>query len=352
MDVSPLLAAGGRLVDERRRRALEAARERALRAHAEHAEGTPDLEGLAPCGCLGALLSGWLSADRAPLAAVGDEEGARLDASLPPVVDAHVHVFPDPLFAAIWRWFEKYGWPVRYQLTAPEVLSFLLRRGVERVVCLHYAHKPNMARSLNAFVAELCKTDPRLVGLATVMPGEPQVAEILAEAKALGLRGVKLHCHVQAFAPDSDDGMVIFDAAEKLGLPVVIHAGREPRSPAYPIDTFAVCDAERMGRVLERFTRLKICVPHLGADEVDAYVRLLERHDNLYLDTTMMLGGFLTSDVPLDAIAAQPERIMYGTDFPNIPYAWDREIRTLRGAGLREEVLARVLSGTANELFG
>ncbi|NUO47408.1 MAG: amidohydrolase [Polyangiaceae bacterium] len=281
-----------------------------------------------------------------------DEEGARLDASLPPVIDAHVHVFPDALFAAIWRWFEKYGWPVRYQLTAPEVASFLLGRGVERVVCLHYAHKPGMSRSLNAFVAELCKTDARLVGLATVMPGEPEAAQILAEAKALGLRGVKLHCHVQAFAPDSDDGMVIFDAAEKLGLPVVVHAGREPRSPAYPVDTFAVCGADRMSRVLERFGRLRICVPHLGADEVDAYVRLLEKHDNLYLDTTMMLGRFLTSDVPLDAIAARPERIMYGTDFPNIPYAWDREIRTLRDAGLREEVLARVLSGTANELFG
>ena len=352
MDVSPLLAAGGRLVDERRRRTLEAAREAALRTHAEHAQGAPELEELAPCGCLGMLLSGWLSADRAPLPAIDDEEGARLDAALPPVVDAHVHVFPDALFAAIWRWFEKYGWPVRYQLTAPEVASFLLARGVERVVCLHYAHKPNMARSLNAFVAELCKTDARLVGLATVMPGEPEVEQILTEAKALGLRGVKLHCHVQAFAADGDDAIVIFDAAEKLGLPVVIHAGREPRSPAYPVDTFAVCGAERMGRVLERFSRLKICVPHFGADEVDAYVSLLEKHDNLYLDTTMMLGGFLTSDLPLEAIAARPARIMYGTDFPNIPYAWDREIRTLQGAGLREEVLARVLSGTATELFG
>ncbi len=352
MDLSPLIAATAPLLDGRRRRALEAAKAKALRAHAEHAEGSPDLEELAACGCLGALLSGWLSADRAPLPAVGDEEGARLDASLPPVVDAHVHVFPDPLFAAIWRWFAKYGWPVRYQLTAPEVASFLLGRGVERVVCLHYAHKPGMARSLNAFVAELCKSDARLVGLATVMPGEPDAAEILAEAKALGLRGVKLHCHVQAFAPDSDDGMVIFDAAERLGFPVVIHAGREPRSPAYPIDTFSVCGAERMRHVLERFTRLKICVPHLGADEVDAYMSLLERYDNLYLDTTMMLGRFLTSDVPFDAIAARPDRIMYGTDFPNIPYAWDREIRALQGAGLREEVLARVLSGTANDLFG
>ncbi|MGA9520451.1 MAG: hypothetical protein WBV82_03245 [Myxococcaceae bacterium] len=51
-----------------------------------------------------------------PLPALDDAEGERLPALLPPVVDAHVHLFPDGVFEAIWRWFDQYGWPIRYKL--------------------------------------------------------------------------------------------------------------------------------------------------------------------------------------------------------------------------------------------
>ena len=43
---------------------------------------------------------------------------------------------------------------------------------------------------------------------------------------------------------------------------------------------------------------------------------------------------------------------MYGTDFCNLPYAWDRELRRLGAGGLSEEHLAGVLGGNAREFFG
>ncbi len=349
MDLSPLLDAMG-VASPPRPRALQRALSRALTRHAEHEGPAGDLEVLAPCGCLGVMLASWLAEGRAPLAAAGDEEGARVDPALPPVTDAHVHVFPDPLFAAIWRWFERYGWPVRYQLRAPEVVSFLLARGVSRLVLLHYAHKPGIARQMNAFVADLTRSHPGLVGLATVLPGEPDAVHVVEEAARLGLRGVKLHCHVQSFAPDADAAAPVFDAAARLSLPVVIHAGREPKSPAYPVDTYAVCAAERVERVLTTWPSLRLCVPHFGADEIDAYERLVERHANLYLDTTMILGGLFPVEEPR-LLRARPDRVLFGTDFPNLPYAWDRELVALTRLGLSDEDLARVLSGTAAELF-
>src|SRR5690554_6081869 len=136
------------------------------------------------------------------LPGLADGAGDYVPGELPPIVDAHVHLFPAPLFEAIWTWFERYGWPIRYRLYAREVLEFLFARGVQQVVGLHYAHKPGIARSLNRFMAELADEEPRLCGLATVLPGEPEAAAILDETFALGLRGVKLHCHVQCFAPD------------------------------------------------------------------------------------------------------------------------------------------------------
>ena len=67
-----------------------------------------------------------------PLPALDDPEGERVPEGLPPVVDGHVHVFPEPLMAAVRDWFDTHGWPVRYRLSSEELIDFLLARGVER----------------------------------------------------------------------------------------------------------------------------------------------------------------------------------------------------------------------------
>ncbi len=286
------------------------------------------------------------------MAALDDAEGARLAPELPPVIDAHVHLFPDAVFRAVWRWFDKYGWPIRYKLRTPQVLEFLFSRGVERIVALHYAHKPGMARELNAYMSGVARAEPRVIGLATVFPGEAEAAEILAEAFAAGLRGVKLHCHVQGLGPDAPELEEIYVACARAGKPLVMHAGREPASPRYPRDPHAICSAARVGRVLADHPGLKLCVPHLGADEYEDYGRLLERHDNLWLDTTMAVAEYFPVPTPLALLRLRPERILYGTDFPNIPYAWDREVKKLAGVGFSEEQLAGLLGRNARALFG
>lgn len=287
-----------------------------------------------------------------PLAALDDAEGPRVPDGLPPVVDAHVHLFPDRLFAAVRDWFDRYGWPIRYRPSAREGHRFLLSRGVSRVVALPYAHKPGMARALNAFVTELAREEPRLIGGATVFPGEEDAPGILREAFASGLRAVKIHCHVQCVAPDDPRLGEVFAACAAAGVPVVMHAGREPASAHYRCDVHALCSVERVGRVLADHPRLTLVVPHLGADEYAAFGRLLERHPNLWLDTTMVMAGYFPGEDPSWLLRAFPSRILYGTDFPNIPYAWDRELRRIAALGLPEKDLAAILGGNALKIFG
>lgn len=287
-----------------------------------------------------------------PLPAVGDAEGVRLPEGLPPVTDGHVHLFPDRMFRAIWRWFDAYGWPVRYKLDTPQVLRFLFSRGVSRVVALHYAHAPGLARMMNAYMAEIVRSEPRVTGVATVLPGEPDAVAILEEGFAMGLRGVKLHCHVQCFAPDDQAALYpLYELCERRGEPLVMHAGREPASDALKCSPHELCHVDRTARVLQTFPKLRLVVPHLGADEFDGYERLLERHENLYLDTTMMLADYFP-DTPsfTRLLSARPDRIYYGTDFPNLPYAWDREIVRLVKA-LPDAILPQVFGSTAESIF-
>ena len=283
--------------------------------------------------------------------AIDEPEGARVPEGLPPVADAHVHVFPERVFAAIRRWFDAHAWPIRYRMDAAAVLDFLLSRGVAHVVAFAYAHNPGMARALNAFVAEVCAGRERVTPLATVLPGEPDAERVLEEAFALGLRGVKLHCHVQCFAPDTKEADPVYAACADARLPLVMHAGREPSSPGYRCDPHVLCSAERVARVLARHPRLRLVVPHLGVDELDEYRRLLAKHENLWLDTTMMLAGYFPG-FPATLAGFPPERLLYGSDFPNLPYAWDRELKALLRLGLPERDLARVAGGNAAELFG
>lgn len=281
-----------------------------------------------------------------------DEEGACVDPALPLVVDAHVHLFPDPLFEAIWRWFDVHGWPIRYELHTPQVIRFLLDRGVDHLVALQYAHKPGIARAMNAYMAEVVRAEPRVTGLAAVMPGEPDAKAILAEAFASGLRGVKLHCHVQCLPADDPAMMEVYEACVAHDMPVIVHAGREPKSAGYKCDPHAICHVDRVRTVLEAFPTLRLAIPHLGADEQAAYAALLDRHENLWLDTTMTLAGFFPGEESSFAVVrAHPGRILYGSDFPNIPYAWDRELRRIAARQLPEAHLRALLGGNARAFY-
>lgn len=300
--------------------------------------------------CLSSLVP---SAMQLPLPALNDEEGATVPRDLPPVIDAHVHVFPERIAKAIWAWFDAYGWPIRYKLLADDVITHLLTRGVQHLVLLHYAHKPGIARSMNAFVAELTRKHAgRVTGLATVHPGEPDQVEVLSDAFELGLKGVKLHCHVQAMPADDARLFPVYELCAARGLPVVIHAGREPKSDALPVDPYEICDASRVERVLRQFPSLKLSVPHLGADEFDAYAALIRRYDNLWIDTTMMLGGYFRVGDVTPYRRARSDRVLFGTDFPHLPYAWDREARAVARSGLCDADVEALLAGNARALFG
>jgi predicted TIM-barrel fold metal-dependent hydrolase len=287
-----------------------------------------------------------------PLPELDDPEGERVPDHLAMVVDAHVHVFPDLLFDAVWGWFDQFGWPIRYRLYTDALLAFLFKRGVRHIVALQYAHKPGIARELNRYLAGFVRRYSAVTGLATVFPGEAGTREILETAFNDGLKGVKLHSHVQCFRMDSPGMHEVYRVCSARGLPLVIHAGREPKSPAYACDPYEICHWTFVERVLETYPELKLVVPHLGADEFDAYRRLQERFDHLWLDTTMMLADYLPVENPPDIGRLRPERLMFGTDFPNIPYAWDRELRRIDDLGLPDESRRWILADTARALYG
>ncbi|MCA1795056.1 MAG: amidohydrolase, partial [Desulfobacteraceae bacterium] len=72
---------------------------------------------------------------------------------------------------------------------------------------------------------------------------------------------------------------------------------------------------------------------------------------NLWLDTAMVLTDYFPAHTRPDIRGFPLDRVMYGSDFPNIPYAWDRELKWLANAGFSELELAGLTWQNAQRFF-
>ena len=73
---------------------------------------------------------------RPKMPSVNDQEDSKVPAGLPPLIDAHVHIFPHNIFSAIRKWFDENAWHIRYQMTSSRVFEFLLSRGIKHIIAL------------------------------------------------------------------------------------------------------------------------------------------------------------------------------------------------------------------------
>lgn len=237
-----------------------------------------------------------------------------------PVVDAHVHVFPERLLAAISEWFEtEQSWSI--PTLPPEVVVERIQRRTGGFVFFPYAHRPGVSTSLNEVAAEWQSRLDHAVGLGTVHAGDDDPARVVADAFDAGLQGVKLHCPVQGFVLDDERLDPVYEALVARDAPLVAHASTHP---FYRGD--ADLGAGQVERVLDRFPGLRICIPHLGLFEMPDFLDLADRHDDLYFDTSVALDGdthdligVRAGDVPVDRLRDVADRVMFGTDYPIRP---------------------------------
>ena len=108
--------------------------------------------------------------------------------------------------------------------------------------------------------------------------------------------------------------------------------------------------------LLARHRGLRLVIAHLGMPEYSQFLDLTERHAGVMLDTTMALTDFVEAARPfpraeLPRLAALGDRVLLGTDFPNIPYAYPDALEALERAGLSANWLRAVCHDNAAKLF-
>jgi uncharacterized protein len=265
-----------------------------------------------------------------------------------PLVDVHTHLMPERLFGAVRAYFRARLWQPRYDGPAQNLVETLLEMGVARFVFMPYSHREGMSRSLNHWVANVQSTfAPHAIGFGTFHPDDAEaIPELAREAFGqLGLRGAKLHPQVGRFALDDPRLYPMYEHAVDSGAVIVIHAGRVPEAGDY-------VGARAFTRLMRRFPALTVIVAHAGADEFDAFFDLCGLYEGVFLDTAMVFSRYLGGPPPIQRVLEFQDRVLYGSDFPNIPYPVSDGVQAILDLRLGRALEEKLLCTNAARLLG
>jgi len=278
-----------------------------------------------------------------------------------PVTDAHIHVQP---------WWE----------LKPEVLevirrgradldeiekinrspAHLLRRldadGIERAVLVNYPSPDLMGFTsrVNEYVAEYCAAAPdRLIAMGGVHPRftEDAAAEV-RRAADMGVRALKLHPPHMAVEPNAylhglDALRALYEEAQRLKLPVMIHTGtsifpgaRSRTGEPMPIDDVAV-----------DFPDLTLILAHGGRPLwMEQAFFLVRRFPRVYMDVSSIPPRSILRYWP--RLAEVADKVLYGSDWPAPGVkSMAENLRVFRELGLPAEAEAKILDGNARKLW-
>jgi len=206
----------------------------------------------------------------------------------------------------------------------------------------------------NETVAAACRDHPHVfTGLGSVDPhkGEAAVAEV-ANIAALGLRGVKFHPSLQAFAPDDESYWPVFAACERHGLLALFHTGtsgigaRQPGGQGIRLD---YARPIRLDAVAAAHPGLTVVAAHFGWPWHMELVAMALHKTNVYID----ISGWAPRRIPPELIGELRGRLagqfVWGSDFPFL--APQRCLDELAALGLPDEVLRQVLHDNAARIL-
>lgn len=259
-----------------------------------------------------------------------------------PIIDAHCHVFPDPIAekskGAVSEFYEL---PMYTSGTVQN-----LQKERERVISLggtdykivrqlisSPAVTPKQTASINAFISGLVRGEDALTGFGTLHPGNENFADILWNFKRDGLAGLKLHSDFQRFNIDAPELYPVYAEAEKQGIPVLFHMGDRKLDFSHP---------RRLQTVLQCFPELVAIAAHMGGYSHwnEAY-DVLTPSKRLYFDLSSTLQ-FIDGDLLCKFTEKfGEEQFFFGSDFP----MWDpaEELKRLLSFNLPPQTLKNIL---------
>src|SRR5229473_5094311 len=229
----------------------------------------------------------------------------------------------------------------------PDVLAVLLAWDAETAT--------GRPRVPNELVAQACRDHPEsFIGFGSVDPlkGDRAVAE-LDRINELGLKGVKLHPSLQAFAPDDEKHWPLYERCEELGLIILFHTGTSGIGAGQPGGQGIRLDYARpirLDAVAASFPNLKVIAAHFGYPWHTELLAMALHKTNIYIDISGWAPRYIPAEVIRDMKGRLQDQFLFGSDYPFLQPK--RCLDELSALELPEAVLSKVLIDNGKRLLG
>ena len=258
------------------------------------------------------------------------------------IIDIHTHIFPERIaIKAATNIGDFYGIRMRDDGTLNTLLSYSGTEKIDHFVIHSVATTPEQVVSINNFVAESINAHPdRMTGFATLHPALDDLPGEVARAKAMGLKGVKLHPDFQLFSLDSPEAYKIYEVIQD-DLPLLVHTGDNRYNYSNP---------KLVRHVMRDFPRLRLVCAHFGGysewNEAEESLKGLD----VYVDTSSSM--FLLSAERARGLISHfgTDRVLFGSDYPM--WSPTEEAKIIMDLGLSNVTLERIMHKNAEELLG
>ena len=169
----------------------------------------------------------------------------------------------------------------------------------------------------------------------------------MAQIAAAGLRGVKFHPSLQAFAPDDPEYWPVFAACQEHGLIALFHTGtsgigaRQPGGQGIRLD---YAQPIRLDPVAAAHPGLTIVAAHFGWPWHMELIAMALHKTNVYID----ISGWSPRRVPAEVVSEMRGRLsgqfLWGSDFPFLTP--ERCLAEFDALGLPADVRTRCSAAT------
>ena len=268
---------------------------------------------------------------------------------LPGLIDVHTHFMPDRVMRKVWAYFDAAGpmlgrpWPIKYRHDDDERVTCCAGSGFAAFSSLFYPHKPGMAAWLNDWAAGVRRR--RRPTACTPRPSTPSPTPLAYVRAAIGAGRRVFKAHVQVGDYDPADPLLddvwgaLAEARDPDRDPLRFRpapgrfTGPAPIAQRAAPASAAAADHRAHGRpgVVEPFSTSSSAIrasastrPWCSPTSSNACLRVPARGDAARLRD---LG----------------DRILLGSDFPNIPYPYAARARGAARPRPRRRLAARGL---------
>jgi uncharacterized protein len=193
----------------------------------------------------------------------------------------------------------------------------------------------------NETVAAACEQYPdAFTGIGSVDPHKKSAVDEVANIAELGLRGVKFHPSLQAFAPDDPTFWPVFAACEEHGLMALFHTGtsgigaRQPGGQGIRID---YAHPLKLDAVAAEHPGLTVVAAHFGWPWHMDLIAIALHKTNVYIDISGWSPRRIPAEVVRELKGRLSDQFVWGSDFPFI--SPERCLAELDELGLASETL-------------